>query len=74
MSLSYWCLYDTHSPLWYVIYYFYQYLFANTIYTARKAAKEGIFVSAELAYYGITVCSLPLSLLPFSIINVLIYI
>ncbi len=41
MSLSYWCLYGTHSPLWYVIHYFYQYLFANTIEKATRAAKEG---------------------------------
>ena len=75
MSLSYWCLYGQHSPLWYVIYQFYQYLFVNTICIASNAAKEGpIFVSAELAYYNITVCSLPISLLPFSVINVLIYI
>ncbi len=55
------------------IYLYYQYLFVNTIYIAKKHQQKGIFLSAELVYYAITVCSLPISLLPFSIINVLIY-
>jgi len=56
------------------IYLYYQYLFVNTIYIAKKHQQKGIFLSAELVYYAIlTVCSLPISLLTFSVINVLIY-